>query len=129
MLIAVDFDGTCVDHRFPEIGPDAPGCSFWLKNWVECDARLVLWTVRSNGQKHGNVLDDALRWFLGHGIELYGVNENPQQKSWSTSPKAYCQLYVDDAAFGCPLIKPEGFVRPCVDWKIVGPTVLGRIVG
>ena len=37
------------------------------------------------------------------------------------STKAYGNVYVDDAAFGCPLMHPKGFARPCVDWEKVGP--------
>ncbi|HKJ65905.1 MAG TPA: hypothetical protein VJ969_10905, partial [Desulfopila sp.] len=55
------------------------------------------------------------------GIELYGVNENPLQKSWTDSPKVHGNVYIDDSAFGCPLIFPKGFHRPCVDWEAVGP--------
>jgi hypothetical protein len=54
---------------------------------------------------------------------LYGINRNPEQDAWTSSPKAYGELYIDDAAFGCPLMFPKGFARPCVDWKKVGPHV------
>ena len=37
------------------------------------------------------------------GIEFFGVNCNPAQASWTTSPKIYSHVYVDDAAAGCPL--------------------------
>lgn len=66
----------------------------------------------------GNYLTEAVDWFKKNDIPLYGINENPEQKSWTTSPKAYCQLYIDDAALGIPLIHPrEG--RPFVWWRAV----------
>ncbi len=123
MYICVDFDGTIVDHRFPYIGEPVPLAIQWLKRWQELGAKLILFTVRSDGSKHGNVLSDALLYLKKQGIQFYAVNENPEQKKWSDSPKAYARIYIDDAAFGCPLIQPGGFERKCVDWSRVGPTV------
>ncbi len=71
----------------------------------------------------GTLLTDAVNYLQSEGVELFGVNKNPTQESWTSSPKAYGEIYIDDAAFGCPLIKPKGFARPCVDWKTVGPQV------
>ena len=47
--IAVDFDGTIVDHVFPEIGAAVPGAFKWLKRFKEAGATLILWTMRSDG--------------------------------------------------------------------------------
>ncbi|THB76956.1 MAG: hypothetical protein D6B25_08540 [Desulfobulbaceae bacterium] len=121
MYICVDFDGTVVDHRFPEIGKPVPHAIKWLKRLNECGARLILYTMRSDSEQMGNVLSDAVRYLENEGVSLFSVNNNPSQKDWTTSPKVYGDIYVDDSAFGCPLIKPKGFTRPCVDWKIVGP--------
>lgn len=111
--IAVDFDGTCVTHEYPDVGREI-GAAPVLRLLASRGVRLVLWTMRS-----GKPLQDAVDWFKDHDIPLFGVNENPEQKSWTASPKAYAQLYIDDAALGCPL-KPgiEGG-RPYVDWVAV----------
>ncbi len=77
--------------------------------------------MRGDGLKDQNVLQEAVDYIEKNGIELYGINRNPDQDSWTNSPKAYGEVYVDDAAFGCPLIEVKGFGRPCVDWKKVGP--------
>ena len=61
---------------------------------------------------------DAVNWFKKNDIPLYGINENPDQSSWTTSPKPYCHMYIDDAALGCPLIQ-ELNQRPYVDWYTV----------
>lgn len=123
MYICVDFDGTIVDHAFPEIGFPVPGAIKWMKRWAEAGAKLILFTMRSDGQKSGTVLSDAVAYLETNGVALHGVNRNPDQASWSTSPKAYAQIYVDDAAFGCPLITFAAFNRPCVDWDVVGPSI------
>jgi hypothetical protein len=85
------------------------------------DARLILFTMRSDTPDNGPLLRNAVEYLENNGIRLYGINKNPEQQSWTSSPKAYGDIYVDDAAFGCPLIQPKGFARPCVDWKKVGP--------
>lgn len=123
MILAIDFDGTCVDHRYPEVGADVPGAAEWLARFAEAGASLILWTMRS-----GRPLDDAVAWFAAKGLPLFGVNENPDQHHWTQSPKAYAHAYIDDAAFGCPLREnPRMGGRPFVDWSIVGPAVLASI--
>ena len=117
MILAVDFDGTCVDHRYPRVGPDVPHAVASLRSLVDDGYRIVLWTMRSDGRSDGmNPLTDAVAWFERHGVPLFGVNGNPEQRTWTASPKAYANAYVDDAAVGCPLIEVPGFRRPCVDW-------------
>jgi hypothetical protein len=134
MVIAVDFDGTCVTHEFPLVGKDI-GAVPVLKRLVECGHKLILFTMRSDIEnptsadynilpQGGKYLTDAVNWFKENGIELFGVNENPDQKSWTHSPKAHAQLYIDDAALGCPLIyqRPKLihlYQAPYVDWKEV----------
>lgn len=121
MYICVDFDGTLVDHRYPSIGIPVPGAISWLKKLHRQGAKIILFTMRSDGGSEGNLLGEAVQYLEGEGIKLFGINHNPDQESWTTSPKAYADIYVDDAAFGCPLTQPKGFARPCVDWKKVGP--------
>ncbi len=126
MNIGVDFDGTIVTHEFPEIGSEI-GAFEWLKKFQEAGAFLRLWTMRSDGQANGDVLTQAVEHCRANGVEFASVNENPSQASWTASPKMYCQLYIDDAAFGCPLVHPVNGKRPFVDWRVVGPSVLQMI--
>ncbi len=111
MIIAIDFDGTCVTHAYPKIGKDI-GAVPVLKQLVQYGHQLILWTMRSDKK-----LDDAINWFINNKIPLYGVNHNPNQYTWSASPKVYAQLYIDDAAFGAPLLfNKEISDRPYIDW-------------
>lgn len=121
MIICVDFDGTIVDHSFPEIGKPVPHAVKWLKRLNMCGAKLILYTMRSDSKLFKTALSDARKYLDDQGVELFAVNENPAQAEWTTSPKVHGNVYVDDAAFGCPLIHPRGFNRPCVDWSEVGP--------
>ncbi len=110
-IVAVDFDGTCVTHEYPEIGMEVPNAVNVLKKLNENGVRIILWTIRS-----GEYLQDAVNWFTARGIKLWAVNKNPQQRFWSKSPKAYAPAYIDDAAIGCPVVYPENGNRPYADW-------------
>ena len=123
MFIGLDFDGTVVDHRYPDIGEPVPGAIKWLKRLQQSGARIILFTMRSNNSDTGNLLGEAVKYLEKNGIRLYGINKNPDQDEWTSSPKVYANVYIDDSAFGCPLVQPKGFSRPCVDWKVVGPQV------
>jgi len=127
MKICIDFDGTCVTHEYPFVGRDI-GAVPVLKKLVESGHELILFTMRCNTDKtikgngkdifdvhKGNYLDDAVNWFKNNDIPLFGINTNPDQSKWTTSPKAYAHLYIDDAALGIPLIYSE-HPRPFVNW-------------
>lgn len=128
MIICVDFDGTVVDHKFPAIGEPVPDAINWLKRLHYNGAKLILYTMRSDGMREGDLLAEAVQYLEKNGVELYDVNCNPGQKEWTSSPKVYGHVYVDDAAFGCPTIHPESFNRPCVDWNIVGPALERKLL-
>lgn len=113
MFIAVDFDGTCVTHEYPDIGKNI-GAVDVLKKLAK-KHKLILWTMRSNQE-----LKDAVHWFKYNEIPLYGIQENPSQHTWTNSPKAYAHLYIDDAGINCPLIYDTQISdRPFVDWVAV----------
>jgi len=129
MKIAIDFDGTCVTHEFPKVGTDV-GAVPVLKRLVEAGHQLILWTMRSDVEHPrsdhpeihavgGDYLTDAVNWFKTNDIPLWGINSNPEQHTWTHSPKAYAQLYIDDAALGCPLCHPPLPARPYVNWDAI----------
>lgn len=122
MIIAVDFDGTIVEHHYPKVGPVVMDSIYWLQEWINNGAKIILHTIRS-----GFELAEATEFLRNRGVELYGINHSPNQETWSSSPKVYANLYVDDAAFGCPLQSTPGEKRMSVDWSIVGPSVLTMI--
>lgn len=119
MIIAVDFDGTCVKNAFPLVGEDI-GAIPVLREIQNNFHRIILWTCRS-----GIYLPDASKWFADNGIALYGINCNRGQRSWSVSPKVFAHTYIDDASLGTPLIFPsEG--KPYVDWQAIRKLLLLR---
>lgn len=113
-VIAVDFDGTCVEHNYPAIGMDVEGAVDVLRTLNKHGHRIILNTMRS-----GQRLEAAVRWFRDRKIELWAVNRNPEQEQWTSSPKVYADIYIDDSALGCPLIFLEGMRRPVVNWSKV----------
>lgn len=111
MKICVDFDGTCVTHDYPNVGKPIGSVPI-LRRLVEKGHQLILFTMRDREQ-----LNDAVNWFTDNDIPLFGIQTNPEQKNWTSSPKAYGQLYIDDAALGAPLMWDETKSgRAFVDW-------------
>lgn len=131
MIIAVDFDGTCVSHEFPFIGKSI-GAEPILKQLVQKGHKIILNTMRDKNHMYDkklqkvvattrydrSLLEEAEDWFKTNEIDLFSSNINPEQRSWTYSPKVYAHIYIDDAALGIPLIHEEGF-RPYVDWSKV----------
>lgn len=98
MTIAIDFDGTIVEHRYPEIGREVPFAIDTLKMLAKEGHRLILWSVRE-----GELLDDAVAWCRERGLEFYAVNkdfpeETPQHDNFSRKLKA--DLFIDDRNVG-----------------------------
>ena len=110
LIIGVDFDGTMVKHKYPEIGAPIEDAVETVLALQEAGHRIILYTMRS-----GERLVQAVEYMEENGIELWGVNENPTQCHWSKSPKIFCNVYIDDAALGCPL-ESDGTSRLFVDW-------------
>ena len=76
MTIAVDFDGTIVEHRYPEIGEELPFATETLRMLIKDQHRLILWSVRE-----GQLLEDAIKWCRERGVEFYAVNKDyPEEK-------------------------------------------------
>ena len=127
-IIAVDFDDTVVkqplDSKYPDVGPTIKECLPVLRQLVAKGHKLILWTVRDMGQ---DGILKAVQWYQDQQIPLYGVNSRPENDTTteeairmrsSTSPKVRANLYIDDAALGCPLINEPGW-RPYVNWATV----------
>ena len=114
LVIAIDFDGTCVEHDYPAVGLEVEGAVETLRALNKRGHRLILFTMRS-----GEKLEAAERWFRDRKIELWAVNENPEQRSWTTSPKVYADYYIDDSALGCPIMFIDGVRHPVVNWSKV----------
>lgn len=120
MTINLDFDGTCVTHDFPEIGKSI-GAEKVLRELVQNGHELILFTIRWDSETDGvNHLTKAVNWFFENEIPLYGIQKDPAQETWTTSPKSCAQLMIDDSALGCPLKYDRKLsLKPFVDWDTV----------
>lgn len=105
----VDFDKTVVLDDYPNVGPDNRNSVNVLKRLIESGHKIILNTMRS-----GKELEDAVQWFKERNIGLYGINQDPDQKKWTTSPKVYGHFYIDDRNFMGPLTMING--EYVVDW-------------
>jgi len=98
MKIAVDFDGTIVDHRFPKIGNPKPFAFDALKALNAEGHQLILWSNRE-----GQHLQEAIDFCKKNGLEFYSVNSDYPDASWSgsgVSRKLMADVYIDDKNLG-----------------------------
>lgn len=99
--IAVDFDGTLCENRFPDIGEPKPLVIEYIKRQAAAGAKIILHTCRENGTRP--LLREAIAFCAAQGISLYAVNENPynqfaEQYGTGTGRKVFADLYIDDKA-------------------------------
>ena len=97
MRIAIDFDGTIVEHKYPAIGREMPFAIQALKELNKKNHHLILWTYRT-----GKELDDAVNFCRVNGVEFYAVNKNFPEEIFSEtiSRKIDADIYIDDKNFG-----------------------------
>lgn len=97
MKIAVDFDGTIVEHKYPEIGKTRPFAFETLKMLEKKGHQLILWTYRS-----GKYLEEAVAFCEKNGMEFYAINSNYPEEEFneSKSRKIDCDYYIDDRNIG-----------------------------
>jgi len=109
--IAVDFDGTIVEHEYPEIGKEKLFAFQTLKELEKLGARLILWTFRA-----GKELDEAVEFCKKNGIEFYAVNKNYPEEIFdeSISRKIDADIFIDDRNIG-------GFPGWSGVWQILTP--------
>jgi hydroxymethylpyrimidine pyrophosphatase-like HAD family hydrolase len=95
--IAVDFDGTIVEHEYPKIGKEKLFAFQTLKQFEKKGVRLILWTFRS-----GKELDEAVEFCRKKGIEFYAVNCNYPGEIFdeTISRKIDADIFIDDKNVG-----------------------------
>lgn len=99
MLIAVDFDGTIVEHRYPEIGREIPFAVETLKKLQSDGHKLIMWSVRAD--EH---LQEAVDWCKERGLVFYAVNrdfpEEDIENNINYSRKLQVDMFIDDRNLG-----------------------------
>jgi hypothetical protein len=99
MTIAVDFDGTIVEHEYPAIGRERPFAIDTLKALIADRHQLILWTVRE-----GRLLEEAVNWCKERGVEFYAINKDfPEEnvaRNEHFSRKLKVDMWIDDRNVG-----------------------------
>lgn len=98
MIIAVDFDGTIVEHKYPAIGRERLFAFETLKALQKDHHQLILWTYRS-----GRELEEAVEFCRKNGVEFYAVNKNYPEEEFdekTMSRKIQADIYIDDRNVG-----------------------------
>ena len=98
MIIAVDFDGTIVEHKYPGIGNEVPFATSTLRMLASQQHRLILWTVR-----RGRLLEEAVEWCRKRGVEFYAVNKNFPEEILDDNNcygKINADIFIDDCNLG-----------------------------
>ena len=98
MIIAVDFDGTIVEHIDPQIGNEIPFATTTIRKLIEEQHQVVLWTVRK-----GKLLEAAVNWCKERGVEFYAVNKNfPEEVVEGNDGfcKINADIFIDDRNLG-----------------------------
>ena len=99
MTIAVDFDGTIVEHEYPNIGREIPFATDTLKMLIKDQHKLILWSCRED-----QLLQDAINWCRERGVEFYAVNKDfPEEKveyNNHFTRKLKVDMFIDDRNVG-----------------------------
>jgi len=110
-VIAIDFDGTVVEHKYPQIGNEMLFAFATLKALQDKGHKLILWTIRT-----GELLQEAVDYCKENGIEFYAVNKNYPEEvlDEKTSRKLNADIFVDDRTIG-------GFIGWSEVWQTIHP--------
>lgn len=109
--IAIDFDGTIVEHDYPSIGKEMMFAFATIKQLQKKGHKLLLWTYRT-----GSLLEDAVEYCKKNGVEFYAVNKNfPEETPADNTPrKLNADIFIDDRNVG-------GFLGWSAIWQILHP--------
>ena len=115
IYIGLDVDSTVIEHCYPLMDGEPIGAIPWLlKAQKEYPVKFLLNTMRS-----GLPAALAKQWLEERGVVITATNHHPTQRLWTSSPKTYCHLYIDDRGAGTPLDANGN-----IDWAKHGPQVM-----
>jgi hypothetical protein len=115
MIIAIDFDGTICEHRFPEIGKILPFAKRTIATLKEQGHKIIIWTCREN-ISDGAYIDDMVEWLKKENILYDAINTNVSI-GFSPKPKIYYDILIDDRDLFSPVP---------MDWQVIANQLRGR---
>lgn len=95
-IVAVDFDGTLCEDKWPEIGRPNWDLIRYLNFVQGLGNKIILWTCRTEEK-----LEEAVVWCELHGLKFDAVNENlPEmiERYGIDTRKIFADMYIDDKA-------------------------------
>jgi hypothetical protein len=105
-IIAIDFDGTIVEHDFPRIGKLMPHAKEVINRLHDAGHKIIIWTCRNHTEPNHPDWDDApiprvMEFLRKNGIHFDSINENhPSMGFWLQSRKIFAEIYIDDKNLG-----------------------------
>jgi hypothetical protein len=119
--IYLDFDGTVVEHAYPEIGALNPGSMRVIRGLQDAGHKIILNTYRAD--LADGSLEEALNFLNNPQFDLLTISEmtelkiNPPVWNWESSMNNKI-LYIDDICEGTPMIRNIQLeYGMMVDWK------------
>jgi hypothetical protein len=112
-IFAIDFDGTIVDHEYPDIGNEKPDAFNVMRELQKVGHKIIIWTCRS-----GKHLEEMNQYFVTRGFKPDAVNANINNSGFDEPafPKVYADIYIDDRNF-----------PPFVGWESVRKQFLNDV--
>lgn len=123
-IIAVDFDGTVVEHEFPNIGMPQPGALQFISNCLTRGDYVIIWTCRT-----GRYLKAVKEYFAKNGFDHKRLKKNllfneNAPLDFKPEPKVYYDVLIDDRNYGGLPMTSDGFV----DWHKINQDINGNVV-
>ena len=97
-IYAIDFDGTIVEEKFPEIGALKPEAVEFIRHIRQNGDKWILFTLRED-----KYLEDAVAFLLVNDLIPDAINDNLPEKirQWGNNPrKISADIYIDDRNMG-----------------------------
>jgi hypothetical protein len=116
MIIAIDFDGTIVEDRFPEIGEMIPGADTVINELYSSGHKVIIWTSRQ-----GVNLLRAIEWMAKRGIRYHYINESCEdnlKRYGNDTRKIFADVYIDD----------KSLISPPRDWYEIREIIRDKTV-
>lgn len=98
LIFAIDFDGTIVEDKFPEIGRLKFSSIYVMKRLQAADHKVILWTCRTNTAYRDYLVEACV--FLNHNaFKPDAINHNIDRMEPFGQPKVIADFYLDDKGF------------------------------
>jgi hydroxymethylpyrimidine pyrophosphatase-like HAD family hydrolase len=95
MIIAIDFDGTIVEHKYPLIG-EIREDAVEVINRLAKKHEIIIWTCRGSIEDISATID----FLKDNKVKFHGFNQPSKSTNFETSRKIFADIYIDDRQIG-----------------------------